>query len=167
MTRRTMQSDIQKSSANLRRLVTCLLVALAATLVLERFGAVGLQLFRRAGSDATRRLALESITAFPEVLNLFALWWIRQALAAFAEGKLYAPTITRMLDRVGIMLAAGAVIGVFIVPTATRAIGFAPGYVIAFDVSGLVLGAVGLALKVIAHVLRRASEMQAELDEIF
>src|SRR5664279_5661376 len=111
MTQRTTQADVQKSSANLRRLVTYLLVALAATLVLERFSAVGLQLFRQGVSgDGPRRLAFEFVTAFPEVLYLFALWWIRQALAAFAEGKLYAPTITRMPDRVGIMLATGAII---------------------------------------------------------
>ena len=72
-----------------------------------------------------------------------------------------------MLDRVGTMLATGAFISVFLVPSASRAVGFGPGYLIAYDVSGLVLGAVGLSLKVIAHVLRRGSEMQAELDEIF
>jgi Protein of unknown function (DUF2975) len=168
MNKKATQADIQKSSAKLRRLITFLLTALAATLVLERFGAVGIQLFRQSGgTDTLSRLAFECITACPEVLYLIALWWIRQALSAFAEGELYAPTVARMLDRVGIMLAAGAFISVFLVPSATRAIGFAPGYMIAFDVSGLVLGAVGLSLKVIAHVLRRAAEMQAELDEIF
>jgi hypothetical protein len=168
MIRKTTQADIQKSSAKLRRLLTVLLVALAATLALERFGAVGLQLFRQGiTGDAPRRLAFECIRACPEVMYLIALWWIRQALSAFAAGELYAPTVTRMLDRVGLVLAAGACISAFVVPSAARAIGFAPGYVIAFDVSGLVLGAVGLSLKVIAHVLRRAAEMQTELDEIF
>ena len=78
-----------------------------------------------------------------------------------------SPTITRMLDRVGTMLATGAFITVFVIPSASRALGFPPGYLIAYDVSGLVLGAVCLSLKVIGHVLRRASEMEAELDGIF
>jgi hypothetical protein len=168
MAEKTSQADIQRSSANLRRFLTCLLVALATTLVLERFSAVAIQLFRRgADADGMRLLAFECVTACPEILYLLALWWIRQALAAFAKGELYTPVITHMLDRVGVMLAAGAVISVFIVPSAAKALGFAPGYVIAFDVTGLVLGAVGLSLKIIAHVLRRAAQIQAELDEIF
>ena len=159
---------IQRSSAKLRRILTCLFAALGVLLVLERFGAVAMQLYRHdSGGNGLRRLAFECVAACPEALDLLALWWIRQALAEFAEGKLYAPTITRMLDRVGMMLAIGACIGVFLVPTVSRALGFGPGYVIAYDVSGLVLGAVGLSLKIIANVLRRASEMQAELDEIF
>jgi hypothetical protein len=117
--------------------------------------------------ETLRRLGLACVAACPEVVFLLALWWIRQALAAFADGKFYTPTITRMLDRVGTMLAIGSFITVFLIPSASRALGFGPGYLIAYDVSGLVLGAVGLSLKVIAHVLRRASEMEAELDGIF
>jgi hypothetical protein len=148
--------------------VSWLVATLAVLLVLERFGSVALQLVQ-GGPDPNelRRLELACVVAVPEVLYLLALWWIRQALAEFAEGKLYAPPVTRMLDRVGLMLAAGAFVSVFLVPTASRLLGSGPGYVIAYDVSSLVLGAVGLSLKIIAHVLRRAAEMQAELDEIF
>ncbi|MFY0533450.1 hypothetical protein [Nannocystis pusilla] len=53
------------------------------------------------------------------------------------------------------------------VPALQRALGSGPGYWIAFDVSGLVLGALGLSLTVIARVLGRAAVLQAELDEIF
>ena len=162
------QAEIQRTSARLRRLLTGLLVSLAFLLVGERFGAVGLLLWKQGfRGEALRRLALACVAACPEVLFLLALWWIRQALAAFAEGKFYTPTISRMLDRVGTMLATGSFITVFLIPSAARALGFGPGYLIAYDVSGLVLGAVGLSLKVIAHVLRRASEMEAELDGIF
>jgi hypothetical protein len=162
------QAEIQRTSAHLRRLLTGLLVSLSVLLVLERFGAVGMQLLRHGPtSEALRRLGLALVAACPEVVFLVALWWIRQALAAFAAGKFYTPTISRMLDRVGTMLAAGAFISVFLIPSASRALGFGPGYVIDYDVSGLVLGAVGLSLKVIAHVLRRAAEMEAELDGIF
>ncbi|MDI1480092.1 DUF2975 domain-containing protein [Polyangium sp. y55x31] len=87
--------------------------------------------------------------------------------AAFSRGELFTPTITRALRRVGIMLAAGALMSVFIVPSLTRALGFGPGYVIAYDVGGLVLGAVGLALTLLANVLSHAFALQSELDEIF
>ena len=162
------QAEIQRTSAQLRRLLTGLLVALAVLLVGERFGPLLVPLVEHGVTgEILRRLGLACVAACPEVLFLLALWWIRQALGAFADGKFYTPTITRMLDRVGTMLAAGAIITVFLIPSASRALGFGPGYLIAYDVSGLVLGAVGLSLKVIAHVLRRASEMEAELDGIF
>jgi hypothetical protein len=159
---------IQRTSARLRRFVTGLLLVLVVLLFLERFGAVGLQLIEGGfGGEGIRRLAFELVAACPEMLYLLSLWWIRQALSEFAGGKLYTPSVRRMLDRVGTTLAAGALISVFLVPSASRALGFGPGYWIAYDVSALVLGAIGLSLKVIAHVLRLASEMQVELDEIF
>ena len=162
------QAEIQRTSVKLRRLLTGLVVTLALLVAGERFGPLVVQ-FGQHGltGEPLRRLALACVAACPEVLFLLALWRIRQALAAFADGKFYTPTITRMLDRVGTMLAVGSFIAVFLIPSAARALGFGPGYLIAYDVSGLVLGAVGLSLKVIAHVLRRASEMEAELDGIF
>ncbi len=161
-------ADIRERSARLRRLVTGMLGALWVLLVLERFGAVALRLFEQGSDDELlRRFVYQLVAACPEVFFLLSLWWIRQALAAFARGELYAPIITRMLERVGAMLVAGAVIKVFLVPGAAYLLGFGPGYWVAFDVSGLVLVAIGLSLGIIAQVLRRASELQAELDEIF
>jgi len=161
-------ADIMDRSARLRRFVTGLLVVLWVLLVLERFGAVAVQRSAEGfGGPSLHRLAVACVTACPDVFYLLALGWIRQALAAFARGELYAPTITTMLDRVGATLAAGAFIGVFLVPGALRLLGAGPGYWVAFDVSGLVLGVIGLALNVIARVLQRASGLQAELDGIF
>ena len=155
---------IRERSARLRRFLTVLSFALAGMFLLERFGLVGMQ---AAAGGAWRRLALQAVATSPEVFYLVALWWVRQALAAFARGEFFAPTITRMLDRVGVALAAGALAGTFVVPPLQRALGADPGYWIAFDVAGVVLGALGLSLTVIAHVLRRACAVQAELDEIF
>jgi hypothetical protein len=161
-------ADIGERSAYLRRFVTGLLVVLCVLLLLERFSDVAIQLFMHGfGEQPLRRLAYQFVVACPDVVYLMSLWWIRQALAAFARGELYAPTIAWMLNRVGAMLAAGAFISVFLVPAAARMLGFDPGYWIAFDVSALVLGAIGLSLEIIARVLRSASELQAELDEIF
>jgi len=56
---------------------------------------------------------------------------------------------------------------VFVAPGLSRLLGFDPGYFIAYDVSAMVLGCIGLTLKVLADVLRRAGELQAELDEMF
>jgi hypothetical protein len=168
MTEASTEAEIRRTSARLRAGVSVLLACLALLLVGERFGAATLRLFQEhGGGDTVRRLAWQFFAAVPEALYLLALWWVRQALAAFAEERLYAPPVADMLDRVGITLAVAATIDVFLLPTVARALGFGPGYLVAYDISGLVLGAVGLSFRVIAHVLRRAAELRAELDEIF
>lgn len=156
------------TSARYRRLTTGLLVGLSALVVLERFSAVTVKLISEGFSEElARRLGLQLTAACPEVFYLIALWGIRQALAAIALGKPFAPAITNMLDLVGTMLAVGAVINVFVVPSVAWVLGFGPGYVIAYDISGLVLGAIGLSLKVLGHLLRHAGELQTELEEMF
>jgi hypothetical protein len=159
---------IRRHSARMRRFVTWLWAGSLALVVLERFSAATLKVFASSfAGDALRHFACQTVAAFPEFLFLLALWWIREALAAFSRGELFAPPITRMLDRVGIVLACGAAARIFIVPGVCRVLGFNAGYWIAFDAASLVLGAIGLALKAIAGVLRHASAIQSELDEIF
>ena len=159
---------IQRRSARLRRFVTLLCSGLIVLLVLERFGFALEELIRHGVDSRTLgRLGVQTVQALPEALYLLALWWIRQALAAIGRGELYGPAIRRMLDRVGWMLALGALASVFLVPGLCRWLGYDPGFWIAYDVSALVLGAVGLSLKVIADVLRHAASVQAELDGIF
>jgi len=59
------------------------------------------------------------------------------------------------------------VASLFVAPLIMRMLGNGPGYWIAFDVSGIVLGAVGLSLTVVSRVLTRAGALQTELDEMF
>lgn len=158
---------IRARSASLLRFVSGLAAVLWVLLLFERFGAAGLRVVARGDAAAWQALAVQGVAAIPEVFYLLALDGVRRALAELARGQLYASTMTRMLDRVGVLLAAGAFIGVFVVPGLQRALGAGPGYWIAFDVSGLVLGALGLLLTVIARVLGRAAVLEAELDEIF
>ena len=160
-------ASIRARSATLLRVVSGLAAVLWTLLLFERFGAAGLRVIAHGDVAAWQALAAQGVAAIPEVLYLLALDGVRRALAEFARGQLYAPTITRMLDRVGVLLAAGALIGVFIVPGLQRALGAGPGYWTAFDVSGLVLGALGLLLTVIARVFGRAATIEAELGEIF
>jgi hypothetical protein len=160
--------EIQHRSARVRRFVTLLCSVLIVLLVLERFGFALEQLVRNGpGKDTFGRLAVQTAHALPEACYLLALWWIRQALAAIAHGELFGPVIRRMLGRVGLMLALGAFISVFLVPGICRWLGYDPGFWIAYDISALVLGAIGLSLKVIADVLRHAAGLQAEIDGIF
>lgn len=168
MTARLTGDTIQTSSARLRRLVTVLSLLLVVLLLLERFGWVLAALARGAhGPELARRIGFQFVASGPEIMYLLSLWWIRQALAAFASGDFYASIVSRMLRRTGTLLAIGAFLNVFIVPPVDRALGMSPGYWIAFDVTGLVLGAIGLSLVIVSHILDRARELKAELDEIF
>ena len=156
---------IWRQSANLRTAITVLFVSLAALVVLERFGWIAVE--RAASPDVMHRLGVELVAALPEVFYLLALWWIRSALSSCASGEFYAPVLTRMLRRVGACVAIGAVLNVAVVPSLDRLLGASPGYWIAFDVTGCVLGAIGLTLFILARVLDRARELQTELDAIF
>lgn len=152
----------------MRRFVTVLWIVSLVLVVLERFSNVTIELFRGGFADeAWRAWGCQAVSAFPEGLFLLGLWWVRQTLAAFARAELFAAPIARMLERVGLLLACGAAARIFLVPGACRLLGFDSGYWIAFDAASLVLGAIGLALKAIAGVLRHASTIQSELDEIF
>ena len=152
----------------MRRFVTVLWTVCLTLVVLERFSAAGIRMFRSGfASEPVRAFACQAIAAIPEGLFLLGLWWVREALAAFSRGELFALPMTSMLNRVGVVLACGSAVRIFIVPGACRLLGFDAGHWIAFDAAGLVLGAIGLALNAIAGVLRHASAIQSELDEIF
>jgi hypothetical protein len=152
----------------MRRFVTLLWTVSLVLVVLERFSAVSIQAVASGfAGEALRALACQAAAAVPEALFLLALWWVREALAAFGRGELFGAPITRMLDRVGVLLACGSAVRIFLVPGLCRLLGFDAGHWIAFDAAGMVLGAIGLALKAIAVVLRHASVLQSELDEIF
>ena len=66
-----------------------------------------------------------------------------------------------------VVLTCGAAARILIVPGACRLLGFNPGHWIAFDAASLVLAALGLAFTALAAVLRHASAVQSELDEMF
>jgi hypothetical protein len=160
--------SIQHHSAQMRRFATVLWAVSVTLVVLERFSAATIDTVTTGfAEESLRALACQAVSAVPEALFLLALWWIRQTLAAFARGDLFALPVTRMLDRVGLLLAVGSAVRILLVPGLCRLLGFNPGYWIAFDAASLVLAALGLALKAIAAALRHASTLQSELDEIF
>lgn len=155
---------IRERSGRLRSAVTVLLVLLSALLAMERLSAATLHAWRGGGYDW---LAAQGVAAAPEIVYLLALWWVRQALRAFAAGELFTPAVARTLHRVGLTLAAGAGLNTFVVPGVQTMLGQSPGYLIAYDIGGLVLGAVGVSLSMVASLFTHASALQSELDEIF
>jgi len=155
---------IRARSRRLRSVVTVMVFGLGALLALERFSAAAIQAWRGGGWEW---LAAQAAAAVPEVVYLLALWWVRQALAAFAAGELFTPAVARTLQRVGLTLAIGALLNSFAVPAVQTMVGRGPGYLIAYDMAGLVLGLVGLSLSMLATLFTHASALQSELDEIF
>ena len=161
-------ASIQQYSARMRRFVTVLWTVCLTLVVLERFSAAGIRMFASGfAAEPMRAFACQVAAVIPEGLFLLGLWWVREALAAFSRGELFTLPMTSMLDRVGVVLACGSAVRIFIVPGVCNLLGFDSGHWIAFDAAGLVLGAIGLALKAISGVLRHASTIQSELDEIF
>lgn len=159
---------IRGHAVRMRRFVTALAIVCGTLVLLERFSAVTIAVVStRFASASLRAFACHAVSAFPELLFVRALWRIRDALAAVSRGDLFARSMTTMLERVGVLVACGAAARILIVPGLCRLLGFNAGYWIAFDAASLVLAAIGLALRAIAGVLRHASTIQSELDEIF
>src|ERR1700754_2935319 len=156
------------SSTNdrIRRSVTALWVSSALLIVLERFSQATIRAVASGfAASQMRWLACQAASFVPEAMFLLGLWWIREIVAAFSRGEWFAPPIARMLERAGMVLAWGALARICVVPGVCRLLGLDSRYWIAFDAAALVLGAIGLALRAIAGVLRRASAIQTELDE--
>jgi hypothetical protein len=166
--RKAATASLQDYSARMRALITAVWTGCLLLVAGERFSAVTLQLVQ-SGFAATEMRAwiCQAVSAIPEALFLVALWGIRTALAAFARGELFTAAITHMLERVGVVLVCAAAVRLFVVPGVCRLLGFGAGYWIAFDAAAVIVGAIGLALRVIGAVLRHASELESELEQIF
>jgi hypothetical protein len=89
--------EVQQHSARMRRFVTLLWAVCFTLVVLERFSAATIRLFAGGfAGEAWRALACQAAAAVPEALFLLGLWWVREALAAFARGELFAMPMTRI-----------------------------------------------------------------------
>lgn len=156
---------IRRRSAQFAQATAILLYGLAALLLLERFGWLAV-----VPGDApfpSARLARAAVAAAPEVLYLVALGWTRVALTELAAGHLFAMVVTKALQRVGTLMLTASLLSILLLPSALAWFGQAPGYLIAYDVSQAVIGAVGLTLGLIGRLLQQAAAIQSELDGIF
>ena len=156
---------LRRRSATTARWMTLLFAALAVLLLLERFG--WLAVAGGSGPLPAQRLQMAAAAALPDCLYLAALWWLRRALAELAAGRLFTVVVVRALQRVGLFMLLGSAVSVFLLPSVAAWLGQPPGYLIAYDVARMVIGAVGLALGIIGRLLQQAAAIQSELDEIF
>ena len=105
------------------------------------------------------------VRQLPMLFYALALWSIRGALYAYANGGSLSARAGRSIQAVGINLFLGGISTVFAVPLALRALHHGRGSYGAFDVAAIPLGAVGLSLVVIGRLLSDAEAARRELEE--
>ncbi|WP_179188120.1 DUF2975 domain-containing protein [Sphingomonas sp. IBVSS2] len=150
-----MQGRLRSRARLLRNLVTLVFAALVFVLVIEVI------------AGASGRYSLHMLIArLPMLFYLAAIWMVRQALAALARGVLFDRVMPRLILLVGIALAAGALVNVFVVPWIWFAV-LGRGSYAYYDVAAITLGVVGFALVLVARLLAQAAEMREELDAMF
>lgn len=106
------------------------------------------------------------IRMLPGLCYLYALVAIERSFTALSRGSLLLPVLAAALTRVGVALAVGSAISILLVYNLLRAIEVTQGGYLHFDIPGIVLGVVGLALVPLADLLRRADAAETELEEI-
>jgi hypothetical protein len=111
-------------------------------------------------------LAWPILVAFaPMYIYIAAIWMVRQALKAIADGALFDTVVPKLLLRVGLALFFGALFNVIGLP-ATNAM-FRLQLPMAFDGAAVTLGVVGATLVLLSQLLKQAASMREELDSFF
>ncbi len=107
-----------------------------------------------------------AIYYLPMFLYMWAIWMVRRALKAIAEGALFDRVVSTLLFRVGIALFGGALFTVVGVPLVTGLL-YGHPYLKTFEPSPVMLGVIGAALVLFSQLLGRAASLRQELDEFF
>ena len=123
-------------------------------------------LARGAPSDFGARFVASAVWWAPSVCYLFGVWSIGRAMGDLSKGRLFQPTVSDALRRVGLALGIGGVLSVFVMSNLMRLVGQSGGGYLHFDVPGMTLGMIGGALFLLGGVIEQAGKVQAELDEM-
>lgn len=156
-------SATDRNARRMARLLTFIFWLVAAALLLERLGYAGIY----RGTVQPFALLEQLLLSLPAILYLTAVWQLRNALAAVASGNLFGDAVVRAIRRVGALLVVAALVSTFLLPPMSRALGQVMHRLIDLDVATFTIGAVGLGLWSLAHVVRRAAAHERELKEFF
>ena len=113
-----------------------------------------------------RQAGMMVIFYVPMCIYIWAIWMVRQALKAIADGAVFGQVVPRLLFRVGAALFGGALFNVFGVPLLTRLL-YGRGAFLAFDGAAITLGVVGATLVLVSQLLAQAAALREELDAFF
>ena len=157
------RDDLSAAARRTELLLTAMVAVVGLLLVSERAGYAGLY---EGGGSATA-LALQLLFALPAILYLTGLWQLRVAARQVARGETFGAAVARALRRVGALLLAGAFATLVVMPFVYRLAGAPHPRLIDFDVTTLIVAAIGAALGFFARLIDRAAALRRELDEIF
>jgi hypothetical protein len=149
----------------LLRIVTFVVFSGLALLFLG--GAIGAPWMVPAGTlHEGRTHVLMGVFALPGLGYLWALWALQRTLADLAAGRLFHATVARGMRHMGAGVVAGALTNVFLVTNIFRWVTGGRGSYLYFDLSGIVLGVIGIMLLLLAHLVDEARAAEDELAGI-
>lgn len=166
---------LEVQSRRLRRFTSLIAILLAGIICASVAAAL-----RAAGSpaaplDRSELLVAQALFWLPSFFYLWALLAIRAIFGNLARGATFEPAVAKGLQHVGLAMIGGAATSAVVVPNLTRIViqtGLVRGEtrpfqgILHFDLAYLVLGVVGLALILLARLLGRAAELQAEAQAL-
>jgi hypothetical protein len=158
-----MKQQTDRSSQRARTLLTAIFIMGGFALVAERAGYAGAY----RGTATAQSIGIQLLLAAPTLAYLGALWQFRALANRVARGEGFAVPAALALRRAGLLLGGGAFLSLLAVGPLHRAAGVPYARLIDLDVSTLIIGAIGLALFLVARLIDRARAVQSELDEIF
>lgn len=148
-----------------RRLALAATAAIALIALFVALSLLVLALGRLRAPETLMRLAL---TWSPSAFYLWALWTLRGLFAGLArEGPGLRPAVTTALSRIGWALVGGAVTTFIAAPlVAFIETHHQGGWFGTFNTPALTLCLLGLALVVLARMLRRAAHLETRVEAL-
>ncbi|MDH7973986.1 hypothetical protein QH494_17500 [Sphingomonas sp. AR_OL41] len=162
----TTTEKVQKESATLKRLFGWLF-GIGAFLIFSEIAymplkAVILTAGTAAGRGAVDDLAETILASLPALALLGAVWQARRVFGGFAGGEILSVEAGKALTRLGDWLVASTVLSIFFGPAGGRA-----DIVFGLNLSAIImLGSVGLAIRLIGRVVEMAAAIKSDHDQI-
>lgn len=155
---------VRIAARRLARWLGLILAVALAALLAERLGYAGLYT-EGATPAVARATGLQLMLGAPGVAYLTGLWMLRRAVEGVARGDGFGRSVTGGLRGLGIALILGALLSMFVVPLAHWATAQPRLRSIDLDIATFVIGAIGLALLLVARLLEHADRIRGELAE--
>jgi hypothetical protein len=162
----TSAEKVQKESAALKRLFSWLFGA-GLFLIFSEIAYMPLKaIFLSLGTDglgsAAGRLGETAIAAIPALALLGAVWQARRLFDSFASGQILSAEAGKALTRLGDLLVVSTVLWFFFGPaTDYHEPSFGP-----YLSASIMLGCIGLAIRLVGRVVNMAAVIKIDNDQI-
>ncbi len=160
MTALSSPNRLRDDCRRLARGLVILCLVVSGLILLESLGP---WLVRRPDAGIVVRRLIDLVAPAAYVAGI---WRFGRVLRLFADNGRIVVAVAEGLNGVGWAVAAGGVFQVAVAPGLQTLSGHGPGYWIGLDPAAFALAALGLALLVLARMVRRAARLEAELETI-